>query len=61
VLRGRRRYRELAALTIALATALEAFIREHESCGELDTGLEDDSRLADLHVRGSNRVRRLAA
>jgi len=59
VLRGRRRYRELAALT--LATALEAFIREHESGGELDTGLEDDSRLADLHVRGSNRVRRLAA
>ena len=25
-----------------LGSALEAFIREHEYCGELDTGLEDD-------------------
>jgi hypothetical protein len=25
-----------------LESALEAFIREHEYCGELDTGLEDD-------------------
>jgi hypothetical protein len=25
-----------------LGAALEAFIREHEYCGELDTGLEDD-------------------
>ena len=29
-------------MTIALASALEAFIREHEYCGELDTGVEDD-------------------
>jgi hypothetical protein len=27
---------------ITLGTALEAFIREHEYCGELDTGLEGD-------------------
>ena len=26
----------------SLGTALEAFIREHEYCGELDTGLEGD-------------------
>ncbi len=25
-----------------LGAALEAFIREHEYCGELDTGLEDE-------------------
>jgi hypothetical protein len=25
-----------------LGAALEAFIREHEYCGDLDTGLEDD-------------------
>jgi hypothetical protein len=25
-----------------LGAALEAFIREHEYCGELDTGLEGD-------------------
>jgi hypothetical protein len=25
-----------------LGFALEAFTREHEYCGELDTGLEDD-------------------
>jgi hypothetical protein len=25
-----------------LGSALEAFIREHEYCGELDTGLEND-------------------
>jgi proteasome lid subunit RPN8/RPN11 len=25
-----------------LGSALEAFIREHEYCGELDTGLEGD-------------------
>jgi hypothetical protein len=25
-------------MTIALATAFEAFIREHEYCGELDIG-----------------------
>jgi hypothetical protein len=25
-----------------LGAALEAFIREHEYCGELDTGLDDD-------------------
>jgi hypothetical protein len=25
-----------------LGTALEAFIHEHEYCGELDTGLEGD-------------------
>ncbi len=27
---------------ITLGAALEAFIREHEYCGELATGLEDD-------------------
>ena len=27
---------------IALVSALEAFIRGHEYCGGLDTGLEDD-------------------
>jgi hypothetical protein len=26
----------------ALGAALAAFIREHEYCGELDTGLKDD-------------------
>jgi hypothetical protein len=26
----------------SLGAALEAIIREHEYCGELDTGLEDD-------------------
>ncbi len=26
----------------SLGVALAAFIREHEYCGELDTGLEDD-------------------
>jgi hypothetical protein len=25
-----------------LGAALEAFIREHEYCGELDSGVEDD-------------------
>jgi hypothetical protein len=25
-----------------LGSALEVFIREHEYCGDLDTGLEDD-------------------
>ena len=25
-----------------LGSALEAFIREHEYCSELDTGLDDD-------------------
>jgi hypothetical protein len=29
-------------MTIALGAALEAFIREHEYCGDLDAGLEDD-------------------
>jgi hypothetical protein len=27
---------------ITLGAALEAFIREHEYCGELDTGLKDN-------------------
>ena len=27
---------------ITLGAALEAFIREHEYCGELDTGLEGE-------------------
>ena len=35
-----------------LGSALEAFIREHEYCGELDTGLEDDRRMGDVYVRG---------
>jgi hypothetical protein len=26
----------------ALGAAFEAFLREHEYCGELDTGVEDD-------------------
>jgi len=29
-------------MTITVGAALAAFIREHEYCGELDTGLEDD-------------------
>ncbi len=29
-------------MATTLAAPLEAFIREHEYCGELDTGLEDD-------------------
>jgi hypothetical protein len=29
-------------MTTALGPALEAFIREHEFCGELDAGLEND-------------------
>ena len=29
-------------MTITLGAALEAFIREHEYCAELDTGLADD-------------------
>ena len=33
---------EALLMTDALGTALEAFIREHEYCGELDTGLEGD-------------------
>jgi hypothetical protein len=36
--------RELRSMNSAdaLGPALEAFIREHEYCGELDTGVEDD-------------------
>ncbi len=37
-----------------LGSALEAFIREHEYCGELDTGLEDDRRMGDVSVRGED-------
>ncbi len=29
-------------MTDALGAALEAFIREHAYCGELDDGVEDD-------------------
>ena len=29
-------------MTPSLGSALEAFIREHEYCGELDTGLDGD-------------------
>jgi len=35
-----------------LGAALEAFIREHEYYGELDTGLEDGSRLDDVRRAG---------
>ncbi len=40
-------------MTAALGAVLEAFIREHEYCGELDTGLEDD-RVDDVYVRGGD-------
>ena len=36
------RARERAVMTEALGTALAAFIREHEYCGELDAGLDGD-------------------
>jgi hypothetical protein len=42
---------------ISLATALEAFIREHEYCGERDTRLEDGSRLDDTCSCGARLVR----
>jgi hypothetical protein len=53
-----------------LGTALEAFIREHEYCGELDTGLEDnrvwmtcscgaDDRLGRSMTNGRGRLRAL--
>ena len=29
-------------MTVAISAALEAFILEHEYCGELDTGVEGD-------------------
>jgi len=29
-------------MATTLGAALEAFIREHEYCGELDTGVDDD-------------------
>ena len=29
-------------MTMTLGAALATFIREHEYCGELDTGLDDD-------------------
>ena len=32
----------MTSSTDFLGAALEAFIREHEYCGELDSGLEDD-------------------
>jgi hypothetical protein len=32
----------VTVMTDLLVFALEAFIREHEYCGELDTGVEDD-------------------
>ena len=28
--------------SVTLGAALEAFIREHEYCGELDTGVDED-------------------
>ena len=31
-----------ARMTIMLGATLAAFIREHEYCGELDSGLDDD-------------------
>lgn len=31
-----------APITTTFGAVLEAFIREHEYCGELDTGLEDE-------------------
>jgi hypothetical protein len=37
-------------MAVALGTALAAFIREHEYCGELDTGLEGDPLLDDVLV-----------
>ena len=36
---------------ITLGTALEAFIREHEYCGELETG-QEGSHVDGVHLRG---------
>jgi len=41
-------------MTTTLATALAAFIREHEYCGELDTELEDKPDLDVRAARGSS-------
>jgi hypothetical protein len=37
--------------------ALQAFFQEHQYCGELDGGVEAESPLDDLHVRGGNQSR----
>jgi len=39
---------------ITLGAALAAFIREHEYCGELDSGLEDDRPSGYVLVRGGD-------
>jgi hypothetical protein len=44
-----------------LGSALEAFIREHEYCGELDTGLEGDRVWMTSKRVSSTRSRRGAA
>lgn len=41
-------------MTPTLGAVLGSFIREHEYCGDLDTGLEDDRRLDDVHVWGGD-------
>ena len=42
-------------MTTTLGADLAAFIFEHEYCGELDTGLEDDRVSMTVHVRGEDR------
>ena len=37
-----------------LGAALEAFIREHEYCGELDTGIDDDRVWMTAYMRGGH-------
>jgi len=47
-------------MTTTLATAVAAFIREHEYCGELDTGLEDPERVRMACTCGAVLVRVVA-
>jgi len=44
--------RATTTLTYWGLTALDAFYLEHRRCGELDAGVDDDSRVDDVHVRG---------
>jgi hypothetical protein len=37
-------------ITVGLGAALEAFILEHEYCGELDAGVEEDRVWMTLRV-----------
>ena len=44
-----------ARMTTTLIGALEAFILEHEYCGELDSGVEGDRVWMTCYVRGGDR------